>query len=242
LNLGPNTVTITVTAENDDIKTYTITVNRSSDVPTVDEADIIAALGKVTTDKIGLNAPISGVISTEILEALKTSGKILVVVEKIEGKTVYEWLIDGSKITDTAPIKTKISFESELQGALDQLTNYAQGIILDFEENATLPENTSVKLYVSSLFKDGDILTLYFYNVEKNKLSVSTKDLVVEGGIVEFTLDHTSIYFLSPTQIKIPGLMDYLFVIVSIVEAFIILILLITRRKARKVKRDLSVN
>lgn len=242
LNLGPNTVTITVTAENDDIKTYTITVNRSSDVPTVDEADIIDALGKVTTDKIGLNAPASGVISTEILEALKTSGKILVVVEKIEGKTVYEWLIDGSKITDTTPIKTKILFESELQGALDQLTNYAKGILLNFEENATLPENTSVKLYVSSLFKDGDILTLYFYNAEKNKLSVSAKDLVVEGGIVEFALDHTSIYFLSPTQIKIPGIMDYLFVIVSIIEAFIILILLITRRKARKVKRDLSVN
>lgn len=242
LNLGPNTVTIMVTAESGDIKTYTITVNRSSDVPTVDEAEIIAALGKVTTDKIGLNAPISGEISTEILNALKTSGKILVVVEKVEGKTVYEWLIDGTKITDTAPIKTKILFESDLKGALDQLTNYAQGIILNFEENATLPENTSVKLYVSNAFKDGDILTLYFYNAEKNKLSVSSKDLVVEGGIVEFSLAHTSVYFLSPTQIKIPGIMDYLFVIISVVEAFIILFLLITRGKSRKVERDLSVN
>ena len=86
LNLGANTVTIKVTAESGDIKTYTITVNRSSDVPTVDESEIIAALSKVTTDKIGLNAPLSGEISTEILTALKTSGKTLVVVEKIEGK------------------------------------------------------------------------------------------------------------------------------------------------------------
>ena len=242
LNLGSNTVTIKVTAESGDIKTYTITVNRSSDVPTVDESEIIAALGKVTTDKIGLNAPLSGEISTEILTALKTSGKTLVVVEKIEGKTVYEWLIDGSKITDTAPIKTKILFESDLKGALDQLTNYAQGIILNFEENATLPENTSVKLYVSNSFKDGDKLTLYYYNAEKNKLSVSAKDLVVEGGIVEFSLAHTSVYFLSPTQIKIPGIMDYLFVIISVIEAFFIIFLLITRGKSRKVERDLSVN
>ena len=155
---------------------------------------------------------------------------------------MYEWLIDGSKITDTAPIKTKIVFESELKGALDQLTNYAQGIIMNFEENATLPENTSVKLYVSNAFKDGDKLTLYFYNAEKNKLTVSAKDLVVEGGIVQFSLAHTSVYFLSPTQIKIVGIMDYLFVIISVIEAFFIIFLLFTRGKARKVERDLPVN
>jgi hypothetical protein len=242
LVVGSNTITVVVTAENGDVKTYTITVNRSSDVPTVDEDEIIAALATVTTPTIGLNMPASGIISTEILSALKTSGKTLVIVYKSEGKTLYEWLIDGSKLTATDIINTLILFTSDLKPAIDELTNYAQGLVLDFEDNAVLPENTVVRLYVSDRFADGTKLTLYFYNEDDNRLSVTAKDLVVENGKVEFTLTHTSTYFLSPTQLKMVSMMDYVFVLVSIVEAFVIVALFILRRRPRKEKRDLSVN
>ncbi|TXT19310.1 MAG: glycoside hydrolase family 73 protein [Erysipelotrichaceae bacterium] len=112
LNVGPNTITIVVTAESGAVKTYTITVNRSSDVPTVNEDEIIAALANVTTPSIGLNAPLNGQISIAILDALKSSGKILVVVYKVEGRTIYEWRIDGSKITNSAIINTLVLFDS----------------------------------------------------------------------------------------------------------------------------------
>jgi len=242
LVVGSNTITVVVTAESGDVKTYTITVNRSSDVPTVDEDEIIAALATVTTPTIGLNMPVSGIISSEILSALKTSGKTLVIVYKVEGKTLYEWLIDGSKLTATDVINTLILFTSDLQPVIDELTNYARGLVLDFEDNPALPENTIVRLYVSDRFADGTKLTLYFYNEEDNKLSETAKDLVVENGKVEFTLTHTSTYFLSPTQLKTVSMMDYVFVLVSIVEAFIIVALFILRRRPRKEKRDLSVN
>jgi hypothetical protein len=242
LVVGSNTITIVVTAENGDVKTYTITVNRSSDVPTVNEDEIIDALATVTTPTIGLLMPASGIISSEILSALKTSAKTLVVVYKEEGKTLYEWLIDGSKLTDTDVINTLILFTSDLQSAIDELTNYAKGLVLNFEDNPALPENTVVRLYVSDRFADGSKLTLYFYHEDNNKLSVTAKDLVVENGKVEFALTHTSTYFLSPTQLKAVSLMDYLFVLVSILESFIIVVLIITRRRSRKLKRDLSVN
>ncbi len=242
LMVGSNTITIVVTAENGDVKTYTITVNRSSDVPTVNEDEIIAALATVTTPTIGLTMPASGILSSEILSALKTSGKTLVVVFKSEGKTLYEWLIDGSKLTDTDVINTLILFTSDLQSAIDELTNYAKGLVLNFEDNPALPENTIVRVYVSDRFADGTKLTLYLYHEDNNKLSVTAKDLVVENGKVEFTLTHTSTYFLSPTQLKTVSLMDYLFVLVSILEAFIIVVLIITRRRSRKLKRDLTVN
>jgi len=239
LVVGSNTITITVTAENNDVKTYTITVNRSSDVPTVDEDDIIDALQTVTTPTIGLNAPASGIISSEILTALKASGKTLVVVHKVEGVTLVEWLIDGSKITETTAINTKVLFTSDLKPAIDQLTNYAQGMILSFEENPILPENTTVRVLVSPPYVDGDILTLYFYNADGDKLSVEAKELTVTGGKVEFSLTHTSTYFLSQTVLKSPSMIDYVFVLVSIVEAFIIVLLLLRSRRPRKVKRDL---
>jgi hypothetical protein len=242
LELGPNVFTIKVTAENGDIKTYTITVNRSSDVPTVDETEIIAALLTVTTPSIGLIMPSSWEISSEILTALKTSGKTLIVVMKLDNQTQYEWLIDCTKITDTSPIKAKVTFDSLDEEKIELKTNYANGVILSFEENLSLPDNTLLRLTVSSNYRDGDKINLYYYDSKTNKLSLSSKDLLVVNGKVEIPLTHTSTYFLSQAQIKTIGVMDYLFVLVSIVEACIIVVLLLRRKTPRKAKSALPDN
>jgi hypothetical protein len=239
LAVGINTISVTVTAESGATRVYTITVNRSSDVPTVSEAQILEALGTATTDRIGLIQPASGNISGEVLSALKTSGKTLVVVAKDPGgKTLYEWAIDGTKISGTTPIKTFISFTSEHEAMIDSLTNYARGILLTFEENESLPPNTTVTLVVGDKFKDGEKVTLYYYEPSIRKLSANTKDLVVENGKVTFTLTHTSTYFVSPMILKDLGWADYLFVFVSIGEAAIIIVLLILLGSRSKRKRD----
>lgn len=239
LAVGINTISVTVTAESGATRVYTITVNRSSDVPTVSEAQILEALGTATTDRIGLIQPASGNISGEVLSALKTSGKTLVVVAKDPGgKTLYEWAIDGTKISGTTPIKTFISFTSEHEAMIDSLTNYARGILVTFEENESLPPNTTVTLVVGDKFKDGEKVTLYYYEPSIRKLSANTKDLVVENGKVTFTLTHTSTYFVSPMILKDLGWADYLFVFVSIGEAAIIIVLLILLGGRSKRKRD----
>jgi hypothetical protein len=242
LVVGPNVFTIKVTAENGDIKTYTITVNRSSDVPTVNEDEIITALSTVTTPSIGLNMPNSWEISSEILSALKTSGKTLIVVFKVENQTLYEWLIDGSKVTETTPIKVKMTFGSLDQDKIDALTNFASGVVLNFEENTSLPENTTLRLLVSPTYQDGAKINFYYYDSKANKLSLSAKDLVVTNGKVEIPLTHTSTYFLSQSKLKIPGILDYLFVLVSIMESFIIVLLLLRLRRPRKLKSALPEN
>ncbi len=242
LIVGSNTIMIKVTAENGDIKTYLITVNRSSDVPTVNEDEIIAALSTVTTPSIGLNMPSSWEISSEILSALKTSGKTLIVVLKLADQTLYEWVIDGSTLIESTPIKVKITFGSVDQDKIDALTNYASGLVLNFEENLSLPVNTILRISVSPTYQDGDKINLYYYDSESNKMSLYEKDLLVSGGKVEIPLTHTSTYFLSQTQLKIPGILDYIFVLVSIMESFIIVLLLLRLRRPRKHKRALPEN
>ena len=239
LAVGSNTITITVTAESGAVRTYTLTVNRSSDVPTVTEAEILNALATATTDRIGLIQPASGVLSGELLTALKTSGKTLVVVSKDpQNKTLYEWAIDGTKVTGDTTINTFITFTSAYTAEIDSLTNYARGIVLTFEENETLPENTTVTLMVGNQFNDGDIVTLYYYEPSVKKLSAEAKELLVENGKVTFTLTHTSTYFVSPMVLKNLGWADYLFVFVSIGEAAIIIVLLIMMAGRSKRKRE----
>lgn len=239
LAVGSNTITITVTAESGAVRTYTLTVNRSSDVPTVTEAEILNALATATTDRIGLIQPASGVLSGELLTALKTSGKTLVVVSKDpQNKTLYEWAIDGTKVTGDTTINTFITFTSAYTVEIDSLTNYARGIVLTFEENETLPENTTVTLMVGNQFNDGDIVTLYYYEPSVKKLKAEAKELVVENGKVTFALTHTSTYFVSPMVLKNLGWADYLFVFVSIGEAAIIIVLLIMMAGRSKRKRE----
>lgn len=239
LVVGINTITIVVTAESGATRTYTLTVNRSSDVPTVSEDEILDALASGTTDRIGLIQPVDGELSSELLAAVKASGKTLVVVSKdLSGKTRYEWAIDGTKITGSTLIRTFITFTSEHEVMIDSLTNYARGVFLTFEENETLPENTTVTIDVSDQFKDGTKLTLYYYEPSIRKLSATVKDAVVEGGRVTFTLTHTSTYFVSPMVLKDLGWADYLFVFVSIGEAAIIIVLLILLASRSKRKRD----
>ncbi len=239
LVVGVNTITILVTAESGATRTYTLSVNRSSDVPTVSEDEILEALASATTDRIGLIQPVTGEISSELLAAVKASGKSLVVVSKDpSGKTRYEWAIDGTKITGSTSIKTFITFSSEHEAIIESLTNFARGVILTFEENETLPENTTVTIDVSDQFKDGTKLSLYYYEPSIHKLSAQAKDVVVEGGRVTFTLTHTSTYFVSPMVLKDLGWADYLFVFVSIGEAAIIIVLLILMASRSKRKRE----
>jgi hypothetical protein len=239
LVVGVNTITILVTAESGATRTYTLSVNRSSDVPTVSEDEILEALASATTDRIGLIQPVTGEISSELLAAVKASGKTLVVVSKDpSGRTRYEWAIDGTKITGSTSIKTFITFTSEHEAMIESLTNFARGVILTFEENETLPENTTVTIDVSDQFKDGTKLSLYYYEPSIHKLSAQAKEVVVEGGRVTFTLTHTSTYFVSPMVLKDLGWADYLFVFVSIGEAAIIIVLLILMASRSKHKRE----
>jgi hypothetical protein len=224
LVVGNNTLTVTVTSENGDVKVYTVIVNRSGSAPTVPLDKLIDSFKTVTSAEIAVKAPEDGIINSEILAAIKESGKTLVIKGQTDGLS-YEWQVDGSKIKDQSSVNTKLSLVSENQASIDTLSSYAKGIVLSFAENETLPEGTKVTLYVGTQYKDGDTLQLYYFNSETNKLEAMGEPLIVVEGKVVIGLTHTSDYLLTPAVIKTGTSSDVnIWFYISILEGLLLIL------------------
>jgi hypothetical protein len=205
LALGPNLIKLTVSAESGDTRIYIITITRSNSAPTVSVDKLEEALKTLPGSEIGINQPEDGLITQTILSLIKNAEKTLVVKGKDEaGNTLYEWHIDGSKANPAQPIKTKLVFTSDLQAWINDETNFAQGIILDFEKNPNLPLGTKVKLYLDASLSQYSTLNLYYFNPDTQALELKHEGLEVIDNYVWIPLEHTSEYFLTPSSLSKP--------------------------------------
>lgn len=237
--LGENIIEVVVTAESGDKKTYRVRVQRSSEAPTVAISELAAALNVVTNEQIGVIADESGVIGADVVSFIKAKGKTLLVKAfNLEGRILYEWTFPAASMTGTETLRTKLSFVSEKQETMDVASNYAKGLALVFEENETLPEGTTLKIYTNGHYRDGEELRLYYYNSETNLLELVTSDLVVIDGAVSFPVEHTSEYLLTKAVIAIEGgNKPSVFFYLALLELLIILglaISLVSKSKMQK--------
>ncbi|QSX09262.1 cadherin-like beta sandwich domain-containing protein [Alkalibacter rhizosphaerae] len=202
--VGENVVEVVVTSESGDNKTYVIRINRSGSAPTVPMAGLMEALGKVTSEEIAVISDETGVLTTEMLTALKDSGKTLIVKGRDEsGKSLYEWTLNCGALQGGETLRTRVSFTSPNGAMMDAASNYAKGWILSFEDNETLPEGTRFQLFTGDGYQDGDLLRLYYFNEETQKLELVQEDLVVTDGAVVFPLEHTSDYLLTASKVPL---------------------------------------
>jgi hypothetical protein len=241
LSVGDNSITVSVTSESGDVKVYTVIVNRSGNAPTVPIETVKEALATTTAEEVAIRVPADGIISQEIMAALKQSGKRLLIQGfDDQGKMIYEWSIDGSKMDTPALINTKLITSMSLSADMDELTNYAKGLFLDFEKNDVLPEGTIVRIKVSPLVADGAKVNLYYYDPVKGEMQLKAENLEVVEGHVTLSLFHTSEYFV--TQAVLGGKNTSgslgelnLWLILAGAELVVIMILLlILSKKSRK--------
>jgi hypothetical protein len=203
LKVGDNPISITVTSESGTVKVYTVVVNRSGNAPTVPIETLKEALATTTADEVAIKNPSDGIISADIMAALKQSGKRLLIQGFDDlGTLIYQWSIDGSKIGTPSLINTKLLASVDFDPSIEQLTNFAKGIFLDFDKNDVLPEGTIVRLKVSPMFQDGDKVHLYYYNVTDKKMELIRENLEVIEGHVSISLFHTSEYFVTQSVLS----------------------------------------
>jgi hypothetical protein len=244
LKVGDNPITISVTSESGAVKVYTVVVNRSGNAPTVPIETVKEALATTTAEEVAIKNPSDGIISEDIMAALKQSGKRLLIQGFDDlGTLIYEWSIDGSKMDTPAMINTKLLFTSEMMEEVEQLTNYAKGIFLNFDKNDVLPEGTVVKLKVSPLYQDGDKVHLYYYDVTNKKMKLMSENLEVFEGHVSISLTHTSEYFVTQavlsnnagnSQNALSGL--NIWIILAGVELLVILLLVFMLSRKSKIQ------
>ena len=233
IEVGENVFEIIVTSESGNKKSYTIKIFRKDNKKYIE--DLAEELKKDENEKIEIILKDDDeLITKEILEEIKKEEKIVEFTKKDEdNKTIYKWIIQGKDNENLKEFKTKLKFESNNEEKINNLTNYAEGIHLNFEHSGTLPKNTKINVYVGNKYKDGKIVNIYHYDDKQNKMVEKQNKIKVSNGYVEFDIEHCSEYFVTEATIKKESIENKsnIFLITSIFELIIIIILIILYKK-----------
>lgn len=121
---------------------------------------------------------------------------IIKLTEKATGLS-YSWSFDKDKIDNKISLDFNIDFESTKKEEIDNISGDMDKIYLSFNHHGTLPSNAKIKVNVSSKFKDGDKLYLYYYNELTGNAEFVENNIEVIDGYAEFEINHCSEYFLT---------------------------------------------
>lgn len=239
LQVGENNIEVIVTSESGVQNKFTIKVTRK-DGYYLEDLDSVLKNEKLQDADIIINA--DSKITKEQLNQIKNSKKTLRFNYYDENKKlIYSWVIDGKKVAKSIDISTNITFDSENSNKILQASNYSDGIILNFEHKGLLPIGTKIKVNVAEKYKDGELVNIYYYNNENNKVEEKNKQVKVENGFIKFEIEHCSEYFVTLANIN-NNFNSNMFIIISIIELLVIVsIILLDILKINpllKIKKD----
>ena len=197
----------------------------------LDDLDEVLKNTELKDIDIIINA--DSVISKEDISKIKDSKKNIRLNYYDENKKlIYSWTINGSKINNTIELTTNISYTSDNMKEIYKLSNYADGLYINFKHDGILPAGTKIKLYVGDKFEDDSIVNVYKYNNTNKSLKFIKDSLKVTTGYIEFELEHCSEYFVTMSNIgtsiqEKEANSNILWILIAILEFVIIVILIL---------------
>jgi len=228
LQVGENIIEIIIRAENGSQNKITIKVTRK-DGYYLEDLDKLLFDNNVNDINININQDTK--ISKEDIIKIKNSKKIIKLNYYDENnKLLYSWIVDGKKIDKEYEFLTSITNISEHIKEISLLSNYADGLYLNFKHNGDLPKGTKIKAYVGDKFTAQSMINIYHYNKENNSLELVKNNLIVNSEYIEFDIEHCSEYFLTMSNINIiqnNANSINIYMILSLIKIGIILLLIL---------------
>ena len=193
LKEGENNFEIVVTSESGVDNKINIKVTRKKGYSIEDLKDI---LGNEELDNISIAVNKNTIITSETVSKIKENGKkVYLNYYNSSKKLMYSIIVDGTKIENANEINTNILDSSSNSKKIKTLSKNAKGTQINLKN--TLPEGTIIKLYVGDKFKNGEVLDVYYYDKENDKLELYKEDLTVANGYIEFDADSNTNYFVT---------------------------------------------
>ena len=248
LSVGENNIEVIVTAENGSQNKINIKVTRK-DGYYLEDLDSVLNNNKLNDINIIINS--DTIINSQNLEKIKNSNKNVKFSYYDENKSLlYSWIIDGSKLRDTNDFSTTISYNSENKKDMLRLSNYVDGLFMGFKQIDNLSNGVKIKLYVGDKYNNDDLVNVYSYIKNSDKLNLIKKKTKVEDGYIEFDVVNASDYIV--TMSTIPNLNEVtinsnesssvvLLILISIIVLVVIVTVIVFVLKKKKEKDDVTI-
>lgn len=197
LNVGNNTIEIVITSESGDKNKIVLNVERSKEINIVDLDEV---LKKSNDNEIDIKVDGDTKLSSKDLTDIKESKKTINLNYSDENKK-YTLIVDGSKLNDFDELYTGVLLESKYKKKIYELSNYADGLYLSFNQKSNFPSGVSLKLSVKNKFSDNDKVNIYYYDKDSNKLILYKSGVKVKDGNIQFQLKNNSDLFITMSNI-----------------------------------------
>lgn len=245
LNVGENNIEVIITAENGTQNKINVKVTRK-DGYYLEDLDSLLESNKI--DDINITIKSDTKVTTQDLEKIKSSGKTVKFnYYDDDKKLVYSWIVDGSKLKKTYDLTTTITNDSENIKNILRLSNYADGLFLKLKKISNLPLGLKLKVYVGNKYDDNDLVNVYAYVKNDDKLKLVKNKVRVENGYIEFEIINAYDYFVTMSTILSSdnvvttaekSLPSTLLVIIGILSLLIIGLIILLIKKNKKNNKD----
>ena len=199
IDVGDNNIEVIVTAENGLQNKINIKVTRKDGYYL---EDLDSALNNNKLNDINIIINSDTIINSQDLEKIKSSKKSVKFNCYDENKRLlYSWIVDGSKLSDASDFVTSISYDSENKKDMLRLSNYADGLFMSFKQIDNMSNGIKIKLYVGDKYNNDDLVNVYSYIKNSDKLSLIKNKTKVEDGYIEFDIVNASDYVVTMSTI-----------------------------------------
>lgn len=220
LNVGKNEINLEVVAQNGNIKTILLSVNRNDKLTINDLKEVI---NDKDIEDIEILIDNDTTITKEYLKLIKESKRTVIFSYYNEdNKKMYSWIVNGKKIDKLLDINTSIGLNKNNVKIIKRVSNYADGIFINFKHNGSLPNGISIQIYVGDKFENRDDVNLYYYNEKNNILELKLESIKVQKEYIKFSINHCSDYFVTMSNLKINNKSNNIFPIIIIIELVIV--------------------
>lgn len=199
INVGENNIEVIVIAENGSQNKINIKVIRK-DGYYLEDLDTVLNL---SANELNVSINSDTIITAKDLEKIKNSGKTVTFnYYNDEKKLLYSWTINGSKLKNVKDLLTTITNETSNKKDILRLSNYADGLFVQLKQTSDIPNESEIKLFVGTKYENGDVVSVYSYQKEDDKLELVKQDIKVEDGYIKFNLKEANDYFVTMSSIS----------------------------------------
>ena len=154
-----------------------------------------------TETKVDIVSDAAPTLSADLFSAVKANNKdITVGVVNSKDYLLYSWTFKAATLNNTDKnVDLTLNVSDTKNDDIVALTGVDELVYLNFAYHGELPGTATLHTYVGKWFQNGDVVYLYYYNEELNRVEVvgDNEGLKVVDGYVDFDINHCSTYFLS---------------------------------------------